>query len=90
VARTINEGELIRTRGVVGYERLTRFVLFLISDDCMAQTERLQEAFQSLVILMGRVADVLIELSVLKVDICHTRRILYFIRLIYTILVAAS
>ena len=84
--RPVDERELIRTRGVVDDVLFSLFRLLRVSDDSVAETESLMELLQVLIVLMGSVVDVLMELSVLEVNICDARRVFDRLRVILTVL----
>ena len=88
--RPVDERKLIRTRGVVDDVLFSLFRLLRVSDDSVAETESLMELLQVLIVLMGSVVDVLMELSVLEVNICDARRVFDRLRVVFTVLKLAG
>ena len=84
--RPVDQRELVRTRGVVDDVLFSLFRLLRVSDDSVAETESLMEALQVLIVLMGPVVDVLVELRVLKVNICDSWWVFDWFRVVFPIL----
>lgn len=84
--RPVDQRELVRTRGVIDDVLFSLFRLFRVSDDSVAEAESLMEALQVLIVLMGPVVDVLVELRVLKVNICDSWWVFDWFRVVFPIL----
>lgn len=84
--RPVDQRELVRTRGVIDDVLFSLSRLFRVSDDSVAEAESLMEALQVLIVLMGPVVDVLVELRVLKVNICDSWWVFDWFRVVFPIL----
>lgn len=84
--RPVDQRELVRTRGVIDDVLFSLFRLFRVSDNSVAEAESLMEALQVLIVLMGPVVDVLVELRVLKVNICDSWWVFDWFRVVFPIL----
>ena len=89
MAGSIDQGQLVGTRGVVGDILVALLVNFHVCDDRVAQAERLVEAFQVLVVLVVGIFDVIVEIGVLKVHVCDARGIVERLRIIFAVFEAA-
>lgn len=87
---TIDQGELVRTRGIIDDILNSLRRLLNVSDDGMAKAEGLMEALQVLAVLMRSIIDVVVVLLVLKVDISDARWILDGLWIIFTVLKLSS
>ena len=87
---TVDESELVRARGIVRDKWIILLVFFDICNYCVAQAERFEELLQFIMILVARLADVLIKLRIIEVDVRDTGWIFFLPRLIGSVVEVAS
>ena len=83
---SIDDGELIRGRGIVDSVCLTLIRHFDISYNSVTETDSLQETLDVLMISMSSVLDVSLKFRIIKVDICDARGVLDPSRVVNSIL----